>query len=57
MNKLFTLLALAGLGISMIGCAGEKAAPPAAPEKTEAPAAGEGTTPAPEAPPADEKKE
>jgi len=39
MKKLFTLVALAGLGLSTIGCENKSAAPPpkAAPESTPAP--------------------
>ncbi len=57
MKKLLTLVAIAGLGLSTIGCAEKPAAPPATPAVTPAPGGdAPAAAPADTTPPSDEKK-
>jgi hypothetical protein len=60
MRKLFTLVALVGLGLSSIGCEGKPAAPPATKNEPAPPAADKATTGDAAAPaepaPSEEKK-
>ena len=56
MKKLFTLVALAGLTFSTLGCAESKPPAPVTPAPADAPAAADSATPAEPAPPVEEKK-